>query len=89
MPRLPVLSGRELVKILKKIGFVPVRQRGSHIVLSKSSPEGRRGLVIPDHREIDRGTLVEIIRQAGLTRKEFLELLKKKGKEYTTRNDSL
>ncbi|MCK4491701.1 MAG: type II toxin-antitoxin system HicA family toxin [Candidatus Altiarchaeales archaeon] len=74
MPRLPVLSGRELVKLLKKIGFVPVRRRGSHIVLSKSSPEGRKGLVVPDHKEIDKRTLVEIIRQAGLTRRDFLEL---------------
>ena len=76
MSKLPTLSGRELVKILKRIGFAPVRQRGSHIILSKSSPGGRKGLVVPYHKEIDRGTLVEIIRQAGLTRREFLKLLK-------------
>jgi predicted RNA binding protein YcfA (HicA-like mRNA interferase family) len=71
-----VLSGRELIKILKNVGFVPVRQRGSHVVLSKSGPEGRKGLVVPDHKEIDKGTLIEIMRQAGLTREEFLKLLK-------------
>jgi len=73
--KLPVLSGREVIKILKKVGFSPVRQKGSHIVLSKTDSKQRRGLVVPDHKEIDKGTLLEIIRQAGLTRQEFLQLL--------------
>ncbi len=76
MSRLPVLSGREVIKLLGKIGFVPIRQKGSHIILSKTSLEGRKGLVVPDHKEIDKGTLIEIIRQAGLSRDEFLELMK-------------
>ncbi len=75
MSRLPVLSGREVIKILGKIGFAPIRQKGSHIILSKSDLEGKIGLVVPDHKEIDKGTLIEIIRQAGLTREEFLKLL--------------
>ena len=65
LSKLPVLSGRKLIKILKKIGFEVVRQKGSHIVLSKNFPEGRKGLVVPNHKEIDRGTLAEIIRQAN------------------------
>ena len=75
MTKLPVLSGREVVKALAKAGFIPVRQKGSHIVMSKSDSAGKKGLVVPDHREIDKGTLIEIIRQAGLTRDEFLKLL--------------
>jgi len=75
MPKLPVLSGREAIKALIKIGFVQKRRKGSHVILVKESPDGRRGVVVPDHRELDKGTLLEIIRQAGLKREEFLKLL--------------
>lgn len=74
--RLPVLSGRKLIKILNKIDFQVKRQKGSHIFLEKITKEERKGLVVPNHREIDKGTLLEIIRQAGLKREEFLKLLK-------------
>jgi predicted RNA binding protein YcfA (HicA-like mRNA interferase family) len=75
MSKLPVLSGRDLVKLLGKAGYVPIRQKGSHIILSRTFDGKTKGLVVPDHREIDKGTLVEIIRQAGLTRDEFFKLL--------------
>ena len=75
MPKLPHLSGKEVIKALSKIGFNPARQKGSHVILVKSSPEGDKGLVVPLHKEIDVGTLLEIIRQAGLKRDEFLALL--------------
>ncbi len=71
MGKLPILSGQEVIKILKKIGFTPARQKGSHIVLVKENSESKRALVVPNHKEIDIGTLLEIIRQAGLTREEF------------------
>ena len=76
--KLPVLSGREVIKILKKAGWTPARQKGSHIILVKHTSEGKKGVVVPNHKEVDVGTLSEIIRQAGLTRKEFLKLMKKK-----------
>jgi len=75
MTKLPVLSGRELVKILKKLGFEPIRQKGSHIILEKVNSNPRKALVVPNHKEIDTGTLIEIIRQAGLKRDEFEKLL--------------
>ncbi|TRZ86689.1 MAG: type II toxin-antitoxin system HicA family toxin [Methanosarcinales archaeon] len=75
MGKLPVLSGREVIKILKKIGFEPARQKGSHIVLVKMVSESKRAVVVPNHKEIDQGTLLEIIRQAGLKRDEFERLL--------------
>ena len=75
MQKLPVLSGREVIKILTGIGFEPRRRKGSHVILIKETEEGKRAVVVPDHREIDRGTLAEIIRQAGLKRSEFLQLL--------------
>ena len=75
MPKLPILSGRKLVKILKEIGFEEKRQKGSHIFLEKFIEGERKGLVVPNHKEIDKGTLIEIIRQAGLKREDFFKLL--------------
>lgn len=75
MTKPPVLSGREVIKALSKIGFTPARQKGSHIILIKEDKEGKRAVVVPNHREIDKGTLLEIIRQAGLKREEFFKLL--------------
>jgi len=74
MQKLPVLSGLELVKLLRKVGFEENRQKGSHIILVKQTEVEKKTLVVPLHNEIDKGTLVEIIRQAGLTREEFFEL---------------
>ena len=73
--KLPVLSGREVIKVLKKIGFEEKRQKGSHIILTKETEHGKKGVVVPNHKEIDKGTLLEIIRQAGLTREGFLKFL--------------
>ncbi|MCZ7401411.1 MAG: type II toxin-antitoxin system HicA family toxin [Candidatus Methanoperedens sp.] len=75
MGKLPVLSGLDLIKILKKIGFEPVRQKGSHVVLVNNSGGPKRAIVVPNHTEIDQGTLLEIIRQAGLKRDDFEKLL--------------
>ena len=73
--KLPLLSGRDVIKILKKIGFEEKRQKGSHIILVKEIANSKKAVVVPNHKEIDKGTLLEIIRQAGLTREEFLKLL--------------
>lgn len=75
MAKLPVLSGREVIKALKKIGFEPARQKGSHIVLVRMDSGSKQAVVVPNHKEIDPGTLLEIIRQAGLKREEFEKLL--------------
>ena len=74
--KLPILSGREVIKILSKQGFKSVRQKGSHVILVKEFDKGKKAVVVPNHKEIDRGTLLEIIRQAGLSKEEFLRLLK-------------
>jgi predicted RNA binding protein YcfA (HicA-like mRNA interferase family) len=73
MSKLPVISGAECVKALTKIGFVINRQRGSHIILIREEP--RTTISVPDHKELDRGTLRSIIRQAGLRVEEFVELV--------------
>ena len=73
MSRLPVISGLECVKALEKTGFYLKRRDSSHIVLRRDDPFAQ--LVVPDHKEIDRGTLRAIIRQAGLSLEEFERLL--------------
>jgi len=71
---LPRISGREVVKALTRIGYEEDRQRGSHIILRQSSYPHRR-ITVPDHKEIAKGTLRAVIREAGLTVDEFKALL--------------
>lgn len=71
MPKLPVVSGREVVRALERLGFAKARQRGSHVVMRR----GEAGCVVPLHREIKTGTLAGIVRQAQLTLAEFLSAL--------------
>ena len=75
MAKLPQLSGKELIKILNKIGFVEIRQKGSHVFLAKDTIDGKITTVVPLHKEIDIGTLLEILRQTKLKR-EYLEKLR-------------
>ena len=71
--KLPVLSGKEIIKALAKVGFVPIRQKGSHVFLRHA--DGRR-TVVPLHEEVNKSTVMDIIEQTKLTRGEFLKLLK-------------
>lgn len=71
MGKLRVLSGQELCAILNMHGFVFVRQRGSHIIMQRVTPEGTTTVPVPDHNELRKGTLRSIIRQTGLPRSEF------------------
>ena len=65
MPKPKVLSGPDVIKILLKFGFSVVAQRGSHVKLRRITTEGeRQTLTVPNHRELDRGTLLGIYRQA-------------------------
>ncbi len=61
MPRVPVLSGKELCRILNKYGFLEVRRRGSHIVMQKNTGTSTVTVPIPDHKELRIGTLQAII----------------------------
>ena len=73
MSKLPRLSGRDCIKALAKVGFYSKRQHGSHIVVRRDNPFAQ--LVVPDHKELDRGTLRAILRQANLSVDEFNALL--------------
>jgi predicted RNA binding protein YcfA (HicA-like mRNA interferase family) len=70
MPPLPVLSGSDVVRKLQRLGWVFVRQAGSHMILVK--PNSLVSLSIPNHREVAKGTLRSIIRAANLTVDEFI-----------------
>ena len=72
--KLPVISGKQLSKILNNIGYLFDHQTGSHLILRNIHPPHRR-LTIPNHKEIAKGTLRSIIRQAGLTTEEFRNMV--------------
>jgi len=74
MPKLPVLSGIEIVKALKRIGYEPDHQTGSHIILRQNIEPYRR-VTVPNHPEVSKKTIRAIIRETGLTREAFDELL--------------
>jgi len=69
MPQLPLLSGKQLIKILAKLGYSVERQRGSHIRLS--APE-KKSVTVPNYKQIDRSLLVKILRDAKLKPEDFL-----------------
>lgn len=71
--RLPVLSGAQLITALTRLGWESVRQRGSHVRLKH--PDRPVSLVVPLHRELKRGTLAGILRDAGIDRDELRRLL--------------
>ncbi|WP_048151990.1 type II toxin-antitoxin system HicA family toxin [Methanolacinia paynteri] len=75
MTGLPVISGKDLIKILVKEGFVVNRQKGSHVRLAKMTDDGKITVTVPLHDELDRGTLISILKGAEITKEEFLDLI--------------
>lgn len=75
MPKLQRVSGQEAIRALERLGFVQVRQQGSHVVLKRTTPHGEIGCVVPLHRELAIGTLRGILRQAQVTPEEFMASL--------------
>jgi predicted RNA binding protein YcfA (HicA-like mRNA interferase family) len=71
VPKLPHLSGAEIIRALERLGFSQVRQKGSHAILKR----GSSGCVVPLHREVKVGTLAGVLRQAGVTAEAFLAVL--------------
>ena len=77
MPRFPADAPiRKVIRALERLGFAQVRQRGSHVVLKRQTPEGEVGCVVPLHRELAIGTPRGILRQARVTPDEFMESLR-------------
>ena len=73
--KLPALKTNDVLRALLKFGFLPKRKKGSHLILAKNNK--RVTLPIHEGRDVPRGTFLNIIKQAGLTKKEFLERIKR------------
>ncbi len=71
MSDLPIISGREIIKTLGKIGYREVRQRGSHIRLAR---EEKKSVTVPDYKMVDKSLLRKILRDAELTPEDFRKL---------------
>lgn len=74
--KLPVVSGRATAEALGRLGFEVLKKRGkgSHIALWKDGLN--RPVIVPDHNELDRGTLGSILRAAGVSREEFVQAIR-------------
>jgi len=75
VPELRRVSGEAAAHALERLGFIRVRQRGSHLVMKKRTYEGTTGCVVPMHRTLAIGTLRSVLRQAKVTPEEFLAVL--------------
>ena len=71
MPKLPRTSGAVIVKALERLGFVRVRQSGSHVIMRR----GPKGCVVPMHSEVKVGTLAGILRQADISSDDFIDVV--------------
>jgi len=72
MPKLPRVSGEETIRALEKLGFLRVRQRGSHVILKRATAEGTFGCSVPLHSELAPGTLRGILRLARVELEDFI-----------------
>ena len=73
MSKLPQVSGPDVVRALQKLGFTARRQHGSHIIMRRDDPFAQT--VVPNHRQMDRGTLRAILRQTEITVDELIKML--------------
>jgi len=78
--KMPVVSGKQILKMMHKLGYSIVKQRGSHIKLQKRTPAGTHSITVPQHDEIAKGTLMDILNKTSLwnqiSKEELLALLK-------------
>ncbi len=79
MPRLPQISGRELIRLLESLGYETLRQRGSHVRLRRISVVGEHNVTVPDHKVMAKGTLNDILTRVsvwtGLSKEELVRRL--------------
>jgi predicted RNA binding protein YcfA (HicA-like mRNA interferase family) len=71
-PKLPVISGEDLIRVLRKFGYEIARQKGSHVRLRNETEPGRLPVTVPLHKELARGTLKSILADAGISAEELL-----------------
>ena len=73
MPKLPRISGAEAQRALERLGFIKLRQSGSHVVMRREA----KGCVVPMHSELKVGTLAGVLRQADVSPEDFIEALRR------------
>jgi len=73
MSKFPLLPARKVINAMIRLGYFIDHQKGSHVVLKRN--DGQRTVVIPDHNELDRGTLKAILKQSGIEIEELLSVL--------------
>jgi predicted RNA binding protein YcfA (HicA-like mRNA interferase family) len=66
MPRLPLISGRDLIHLLQSLGYEILRQKGSHVRLRRISAVGEHNITVPDHKTLAKGTLNDILTRVSL-----------------------
>jgi len=76
MPKLPRISGKDIIRILEKLGFFVVRQKGSHVVMKKITDSETIGCTVPLHDIVAVGTLAGLLKQAKVPNEEFIEALR-------------
>ena len=76
MSKLPILSGKKVIKVLIKLGFKKVGQKGSHVRLKNKTSDKVLITVVPLHKELARGTLLAILRQTQIEKEDFIKLIK-------------
>lgn len=80
-PKLPQVSGQRLVKILERLGYQVIKQRGSHIRMRKVAVSGEHNITIPNHKSVAKGTLNDIVTKASLwnnmSKDELINMLEK------------
>ncbi|MBU1046310.1 type II toxin-antitoxin system HicA family toxin [Patescibacteria group bacterium] len=74
MPKLPIISGKETIKKLEKLGYVVVRKKGSHVRLHQNEDLKLKPITIPLHKSLKFGLLHHILKDANLTIEDFIKL---------------
>lgn len=80
MPKLPQVSGPQVIKLLESLGYTRIRQRGSHVVLRKITSLGEHNITVPAHKVVAKGTLNDILTKVSLwnniTKEELIKQLR-------------
>ena len=81
MPKLPVVSGEQVIKLLRKLGYEIIRQKGSHVRLRKITEAGEHNITVPKHPEVAKGTLNDILSKVSIwnniSKEKLIEMLGK------------
>ena len=73
--KLPVISGKDAVKVFEKLGYVQVRQTGSHIRMKHISDRSKISLTIPNHKVLGKGLLRKLLRDVDISIEDFVRIL--------------